>query len=132
MANLFTAGTSVCLHDGLKNGMTAQGLVGAMGQCLQANPEAEYLGDADSGLLLYWRQMQVYYPAARWVLIHRDPAEAQASYRTYFAKLESEHKIILVNLYSENIRIRRIAVVWSVGFAGDYGIFINKIFIFFH
>ncbi len=77
LANLFTTGNVFCFHDLL-------GTVKDMAQFFRAmGTEAARTGDADSGLLAVYPQVQQTFPAAPWVLIERDFEDAWESLCAY-------------------------------------------------
>lgn len=72
LANLFTTGAQVCHHDLL-------GKVDSLAEFELKLRAAAVAGDADSGLVWIFPKLRELYPAARWLLIERDPADSVAS-----------------------------------------------------
>lgn len=84
LANFLTAGNSFCYHDLLKDfGSDINGYIKHLDK---ARPDgAEFVGDSDSGLLLFWKQVQAAFPGAPWIVIRRDANEAERSFKKHFA-----------------------------------------------
>lgn len=79
LANLFTTGGpcgshQFCHHDLL-------GKVSSLAEFRRRMQLADHTGDSDSGLVWIFPKLRELYPAARWILIERDPAESIASVR---------------------------------------------------
>jgi hypothetical protein len=85
LANLLTCGPSFCCHDATKGGEGVESVVDEF-ERIAATEHAEYIGDSDSGLLLYVEEMENRFPCSPWVLVSRDAKEAIASYRRHFAE----------------------------------------------
>lgn len=74
LANLLTYGPAFCLHDGLKTCERPEEL-----QQRLAATGAEWPGDADTALPLFFPQIHKLFPQARYVFVERDAAAAEAS-----------------------------------------------------
>ncbi len=79
LANFFTCGKSFCWHDASKRGPNAHGVIEELRRA-----SCDYAGDADSGLLLFGKELQQLLPEARWLIVRRDLAHARESYEKYF------------------------------------------------
>jgi len=77
LANLFTLGGPCgqhCHHDLL-------GKVESLVEFRRKMNHGAATGDSDSGLIWVFRKLREFYPAARWLLIERDPAASVESIR---------------------------------------------------
>lgn len=85
MANFFTTGESFCFHDAMKDGFDMATLRAAFESAMPRN--YDYLGDADSGLLLCPGQVYEAHPFAPWLFIRNTPERSAASFEEYFRKV---------------------------------------------
>lgn len=72
LANLFTHGDSICLHEGFgPDGWKYH---------LTTDSDVKYFGDSSSGLFPHIEFLTSTYPAAPWVIVDRRREEAEKSY----------------------------------------------------
>lgn len=74
-----SAGASFCYHDAL-----AKTEVRELRSLLKPTPQATFVGDSDTVLLLCYETVLEMFPAAPWVLVHRPRTAARASYEKHF------------------------------------------------
>ena len=84
LAAVFCAGPVRCWHDALDDSLKPQALVTRFSR-LAMEPGVTHVGDSDSALLCFPDAVQVMYPEAPWVFVVRPRADAEASFRKYFA-----------------------------------------------
>lgn len=81
LANFFTWRESFCHHDALRMGLSVE----ALREQLESVP-ARYVGDSDSGLVMFAEQIVKEWPDARWLLVQRPVRECLESYQNYFPR----------------------------------------------
>lgn len=79
LANLFTFGSSFCLHDATKETMSAKGVVDSIARIETDIPGLDFILDSDSGLPFCAFDVVDAFPQAKWVFIVRDRVEAEKS-----------------------------------------------------
>jgi len=78
-ANFFTYGDSFCYHEASKFWVHNKSLASVM-----SGADTRYVGNSDSGLLLYFDEIIRDAPSAKWVIIKRDKNEVEKSLKRIF------------------------------------------------
>jgi hypothetical protein len=81
-ANFLTTENAFCFHDAMKDGWSVEHVFNLFQK--RASDGFEFVGDSDSGLLLYAEKLTQLFPATRWLFIRNTPERATESYRKWF------------------------------------------------
>jgi len=81
LANLFTLGNSICLHDELANHETIDGFANHL---CSLRTRYDRVGVSDSALILFREPIEKHFPGAKWLVILRDRKDAEAAFLKAF------------------------------------------------
>lgn len=88
LANFLTYGPAFCLHDGLRHCERPEDLAARL-----AATGAEFPGDADPTIPLFYPQIHALFPQARYVFVERNVGDALTSYAQCVEGLQTPEQI---------------------------------------